>query len=351
MLQRLIVAAAATLLTGAALAADASRPIVYPSAPPPAPGPTLTGDLSLSVGGLFDHGYYEYGLFNTLARVNKPLNDKLQLEVEAGGQALFYGGESERVYVDGVAHLWGMHSPSAAWGVFGGATFGYGSIGWVGGAEAKHFLAKGSLGVSAAATYCGLCGTTVGAFTASYNHYFNPNHRIGIRAGVLTDFSYALWEVAADVEHRFTHPISLFAEATYFGGDGRANFWTAKGGVRFFLDDQGDTLQSHETKVPWSVWQPTYAGIAQTVSDARLKHDIELIDHLPNGLGLYRYRYLWSDTVYVGVMAQEVAQVFPEAVVQGADGYLRVNYTALGLHMLTWDQWMASGQRFSAISG
>ncbi|MFY9694696.1 MAG: hypothetical protein WBF24_12145 [Xanthobacteraceae bacterium] len=29
-----------------------------------------------------------------------------------------------------------------------------------------------------------------------------------------------------------------------------------------------------------------------------------LIACLDNGLGLYRYRYLWSDTVYVGVMAR-----------------------------------------------
>jgi hypothetical protein len=38
------------------------------------------------------------------------------------------------------------------------------------------------------------------------------------------------------------------------------------------------------------------------VSDARLKRDITLVGRLDNGLGLYRYRYLWSDTVHVGVM-------------------------------------------------
>ena len=43
------------------------------------------------------------------------------------------------------------------------------------------------------------------------------------------------------------------------------------------------------------------------VSDIRLKTDIAPVGQLANGLNLYRYRYLWSDTIYVGVMAQEVA--------------------------------------------
>lgn len=67
-------------------------------------------------------------------------------------------------------------------------------------------------------------------------------------------------------------------------------------------------------------------------SDVRLKRDIALVGRLDNGLGLYRYRYLWSDTVYLGVMAQEVALIRPDAIVRSAvDDYLRVNYSRLGL--------------------
>ena len=66
-----------------------------------------------------------------------------------------------------------------------------------------------------------------------------------------------------------------------------------------------------------------------------------LIDRLANGIGIYRYRYLWSDTVYVGVMAQEVAMINPRAVVRGSDGFLGVNYAALGLRLLTLPQWQA----------
>ena len=77
-------------------------------------------------------------------------------------------------------------------------------------------------------------------------------------------------------------------------------------------------------------------------SDARLKRDITLVERLDDGLGLYRYRYLWSDTVYVGVMAQEVALVRPDAIVRDpVDDYLRVDYGRLGLKLMTLPQWEA----------
>jgi Chaperone of endosialidase len=80
----------------------------------------------------------------------------------------------------------------------------------------------------------------------------------------------------------------------------------------------------------------------ESISDIRLKRDIARVGELDSGIDLYRYRYLWSDTIYVGVMAQEVATVKPEAVLRGADGYLRVDYARLGLRLQTWDQWAAA---------
>lgn len=85
---------------------------------------------------------------------------------------------------------------------------------------------------------------------------------------------------------------------------------------------------------------PTPGPTPGPVSDIRLKRDIVLLCRLQNGLGLYRYRYLSSDTVYVGVMAQEVERIVPDAVVSGQDGYLRVDYARLGMRLLTWDEWM-----------
>jgi hypothetical protein len=82
-----------------------------------------------------------------------------------------------------------------------------------------------------------------------------------------------------------------------------------------------------------------------------LKHDIVMLGHLDNGLGFYRFSYNGSDKTYVGVMAQDVEAVMPEAVLRGSDGYLLVNYDRLGLRMQTWDEWVASGQRIpTAVS-
>lgn len=78
-------------------------------------------------------------------------------------------------------------------------------------------------------------------------------------------------------------------------------------------------------------------------SDIALKHDITLLGHLHNGIGFYRFSYNGSNKAYVGVMAQEVQAVMPEAVVRGNDGYLRVYYDTLGVKFETYDQWVASG--------
>src|SRR5438045_912115 len=67
-------------------------------------------------------------------------------------------------------------------------------------------------------------------------------------------------------------------------------------------------------------------GQTKTLSDARLKRDVVHLGRLDNGINLYRYRYNWSDQIYVGVMAQEIVQIVPDAIDSGADGYLRVDY-------------------------
>jgi hypothetical protein len=78
-------------------------------------------------------------------------------------------------------------------------------------------------------------------------------------------------------------------------------------------------------------------------SDIALKHDIVLLGHLSNGIGFYRFAYNGSDQAYVGVMAQDVQKVMPQAVIRGNDGYLRVFYDKLGVTFQTYEQWIASG--------
>lgn len=73
-----------------------------------------------------------------------------------------------------------------------------------------------------------------------------------------------------------------------------------------------------------------YSSAAVFVSDVRLKRDIALIARRDDGLGIYSYRYQWSEATYVGVLAQEVALRYPDAVVRDPlSGYLGVDYGRL----------------------
>lgn len=80
-------------------------------------------------------------------------------------------------------------------------------------------------------------------------------------------------------------------------------------------------------------------------SDRRLKRDIAWLGVLPNGINIYMFRYTWSDTAYVGVMAQELLAEprFRHAVVRQPNGFYAVNYAKLGMRMTTLDRWQADG--------
>ena len=84
-------------------------------------------------------------------------------------------------------------------------------------------------------------------------------------------------------------------------------------------------------------------------SDMRLKHDIVLLGRLDDGLGYYRFVYNGGHTAYVGVMAQEVQAVAPDAVTLGPDGYMRVSYDRLGLPFETYKQWVESSAHLPSV--
>ncbi|NVZ08031.1 tail fiber domain-containing protein [Allochromatium humboldtianum] len=78
------------------------------------------------------------------------------------------------------------------------------------------------------------------------------------------------------------------------------------------------------------------AGLgAATKSDRRLKTQIRLVGFLAHlGLGLYTFVYRFDPRRrWLGVMADEVAKRFPEAVVTLPSGYQAVYYDQLGLEL------------------
>jgi hypothetical protein len=92
-------------------------------------------------------------------------------------------------------------------------------------------------------------------------------------------------------------------------------------------------------------WQDSNCTISNAPSDRRLKHSIHLLAKLHNGMKIYAFKYLWSDVVYVGVMAQDLLQnpTWKEAVITKSNGFYAVNYAMLGLKMTTFAQWKKDG--------
>jgi len=77
----------------------------------------------------------------------------------------------------------------------------------------------------------------------------------------------------------------------------------------------------------------TAAGLFTAFSDQSLKKDIELIKGKKLGPAqAYKYRYVWepdSSEKHVGVMAQELQEIMPDAVMRHPSGYLMVDYAKI----------------------
>ena len=92
---------------------------------------------------------------------------------------------------------------------------------------------------------------------------------------------------------------------------------------------------------------PSTGGFDQN-SDIRLKRDIVLLGQTEQGIKLYSFKYLSSDQVYVGVMAQDLLEnpKWQDAVITNPNGYYSVIYSKLGLEMVTLEQY----QQVSAVA-
>lgn len=74
-------------------------------------------------------------------------------------------------------------------------------------------------------------------------------------------------------------------------------------------------------------------GAALMASDRRLKENIIAVGEYPNGLTKYEFNYIGDDVRYRGVMAQDVLEVAPEAVIEMNTGMYAVDYQKLGIEM------------------
>lgn len=88
-----------------------------------------------------------------------------------------------------------------------------------------------------------------------------------------------------------------------------------------------DVAKSNQLQQTGAGLLSSYLGYLALTSDARLKSNIQRIGTHPIGVGIYEYDI--EGRHEIGVMAQEVFHVKPEAVIEREDGYLMVDYGAL----------------------
>jgi len=67
-------------------------------------------------------------------------------------------------------------------------------------------------------------------------------------------------------------------------------------------------------------------GSAFLVSDERLKENLQKVGKLNNGLDVYLFNYKHDKTPRIGLIAQEVQAINPEAVIEDENGYLHIRY-------------------------
>ena len=86
-------------------------------------------------------------------------------------------------------------------------------------------------------------------------------------------------------------------------------------------------------------------ALSLALSDARAKEGIRQVGGLPDGTGLYSFRYRGGGEPMVGVVAQDLLlrPKTAKAVYRDPDGTLMVDYRALGLKMATLAEWNAKG--------
>jgi hypothetical protein len=74
------------------------------------------------------------------------------------------------------------------------------------------------------------------------------------------------------------------------------------------------------------------AGAAMMFSDRRLKKNVTYLETREDGIPVYKFNYIWEDPQHtaprVGLMAQDVIKVYPDAVVKMHD-YFMVDYERL----------------------
>lgn len=111
------------------------------------------------------------------------------------------------------------------------------------------------------------------------------------------------------------------------GYDNAMNIYNIRNGVDSRINSARQANAQAQTQAGLDfVRSGLQTALFSMASDARLKENITPVGQLYNGLTVYLFNFIGSDTPHIGLLAQEVALVKPEAVFEDENGYLMVRY-------------------------
>jgi hypothetical protein len=175
----------------------------------------------------------------------------------------------------------------------------------------------------------------------------------------LTDLGLSVKLLSDDEEDKGVVDVGVsyspFAKEGKFGLDAGAGYLFKNGAVTFgwdFLNMKPQVGVGYVNTAEDKQENKPSAPEPPPLSDQRLKHDIIHLATLENGINLYSFKYNWSEETYVGVMAQELLLVSANrnAVVLTQGNYYAVDYQALGLRMITLNEWNQSHENIFSPS-
>jgi hypothetical protein len=161
------------------------------------------------------------------------------------------------------------------------------------------------------------------------------NYGRGMPSGVLSFGNAA----AGNAAQGFAYGNSPMASAQASGGFVQQGYRGANAAYGQNLQTFG-SLANTDRQVQGQMESANAAGAGQALgqsiglglaayaafSDRRLKENVEKVGSLKNGLPVYRFNYRGEDTPQIGLMAQDVKKVHPEAIINDKSGYMKVDY-------------------------
>lgn len=126
-------------------------------------------------------------------------------------------------------------------------------------------------------------------------------------------------------QQNYINQIMSLLQGSRSGYDNAMDIYSIQNGIdrRSGAASQANALEQEQAGLNAAI---TAAQFGAMFSDVRLKENIRPVGQLYNGLTVYCFNFAGSPVPQLGLLAQEVAEICPEAVSEDENGYLLVRY-------------------------